>query len=243
MIFKEIISLKSFQNRFAALNAIGADMLRKTAETPQRKESFRPPKAMVTTMKKVVLFGDSIRLSYCERVKELLKDVCEVYYPADNCAHTMNTLWNVRFWIKAMNLDKIDVIHWNNGIWDHHRTTEDHKPLLTVDQYLFFNERLYNQLATYTDKLIWATTTPAGLDLKYDVNSLEYIPRDEWNREIALYNSVLSAFLSAKGVKIDDLNGLIGSDMSNICPDGIHLSAKGVEAAAQQVAGMIREML
>ena len=36
-------------------------------------------------MKKIVLIGDSIRMGYCEYVKNSLRDVAEVYYPPENC--------------------------------------------------------------------------------------------------------------------------------------------------------------
>ncbi len=194
-------------------------------------------------MKNVILFGDSIRLNYCERVKELLSDICDVRFPADNCMYTLNTIWNVRNWIRESGFEKVDLIHYNNGIWDHHRTLDDGKPLSSIEQYLYLNRRLHTQLTSYTDKLIWATTTPAGLC--YDPAKLlcTGLPRDEWNEEIALYNNVLSAYLTSKGVWITDLNAVVGADMGNICNDGIHLSAKGIEAAAMAVATNIRKRL
>lgn len=194
-------------------------------------------------MKNVLLLGDSIRLQYCERVKELLSDICDVRFPEDNCAYTLNTIWNVRNWIKESGFDKINLIHYNNGIWDHHRNLSDGEPLSSLEQYIYLNRRLHSHLSGVADKLIWATTTPAGLGYTQKADGLCAISREEWNCEIALYNNVLSGYLSSKGVGITDLNSVIGADLDNICEDGIHLSDKGKELAAQAVATNIRKFL
>lgn len=193
-------------------------------------------------MKRVLLFGDSIRLSYQDRVKELLAGECEVCGPDFNCEFSLYTLWNVKDWLHYQNFDRIDVIHWNSGIWDHHRVTEDPtQPLSTPEQYLEVNRRLHKQMATYTDKLIWATTTPMAPDKTPE--SLLPLSAEELNREIALYNDILVAYLKTQGVKINDLNALIASNPAYHCEDGCHLSPEGVEQAAQQVVAKILELL
>ena len=194
-------------------------------------------------MKNIVLLGDSIRLQYQDKVRELLGDGYRVYAPDANCAYTKNTLWNIRFWISSFNLDRIDLIHWNNGIWDHHRTTDDAEPFCSLPEYIQLNERLYRQLAAYTGNLIWAATTPGGAGLKEDPNSLTFLCREEWNREIALYNSTLAGMLRAEGVGIDDLYAVIGADDAYIGGDGIHLSPAGIDAAAASVAGSVRQII
>ena len=195
-------------------------------------------------MKKVVLLGDSIRIQYAPRVKELLSDICEVYTPEANCAYTMFTIWNLHVWMAEMGIskEKVDLIHYNNGIWEHHRTLDDSEPLTTPELYLTLNRRLYKQLKKHSDKLIWATTIPSGEN--YNPNGLCKLPRSEWDCEINMYNGVLASYLVAQGVEINDLYSLIGSDTEKyIGGDGIHLSESGIEAAAQQVAAKIRAAL
>ena len=197
--------------------------------------------------KKVLLLGDSIRLSYCERVRELLADECDVYYPPDNCAYTLFTLWNLQIaWLPAMGLEgkDFDLIHWNNGIWEHHRNLDDLEPLSTIEQYLYYNRRLHKQLASYTDKLIWATATPTNSHWTYDPKGLSRIPREDWDKEICLYNDVLAAYLRHYGVWINDLHSLIAADPERlVCEDGTHLSPEGIELVSQQVADTIRKRL
>ena len=149
----------------------------------------------------------------------------------------------MRGWLSGTGFDKIDLIHYNNGIWDHHRNLSDGEPLSSVEQYIYLNRRLHSHLAGAADKLIWATTTPAGLGYTQNPEGLCALSREDWNREIELYNNVLSGYLTSKGVWITDLNSVIGADLDNICQDGIHLSDKGVEAAAQAVAANIRKCL
>ena len=194
-------------------------------------------------MKKVVLMGDSIRLSYQERVRELLADVADVVWPKQNGAYTMDTIWAVRDWFRDNGWGPVDLIHWNNGIWEHHRTLDDGEPLTTPEEYLYLNRRLHRQLKRYTDNLIWATTTPAGLCYKYNKDGRDAVSRDEWNRENELYNALVSAYLTEQGVEIDDLWALMNEHLDYICEDGFHLNPAGVEAAANQVAACIRAKL
>ncbi len=197
-------------------------------------------------MKKAVLIGDSIRMSYWRRVKEILEGegVCEVYAPLDNCGYTLNVIRRLRGWFRDMGVEHADLIHWNTGIWEHHRNTADGEPFNTPEMYLTYNKRLLRQMKIYGDRLIWATTTPAGEQYHYDPNGLCGIPREEWNREIELYNGILSSYFRTQGVAINDLNALIGSDVGRfISDDGIHLTPAGEEAAAQQVASVIRASL
>jgi len=195
-------------------------------------------------MKKVMLIGDEIRLAYQERVRELLADVCEVVYVRNNSGYTASALWFVREQVEnAFKWEDIALIHWNTGIWDHHRTLDDGLPLISAEEHLRWNRRFHRQLALYADRLIWATTTPAGDGYKYDPNGIYGIPKDEWNREVKLYNDMVSAYLSNKGVVINDLYTLVSAHPEYLGEDGINLSEAGVEAVSQHIAREIRTLL
>ncbi len=195
-------------------------------------------------MKKVMLIGDEIRLAYQERVKELLSDICEVVYVRNNSGYTASALWFVREQVEnVFKWEDIALIHWNTGIWDHHRTLDDGLPLISAEEHLRWNRRFHRQLALYADRLIWATTTPAGEGYKYDPNTIYGIPKDEWNKEVKLYNDLVSAYLTNKGVAINDLYTLVSEHPEYLGEDGINLSAEGVEAVAQQIAREVRTLL
>ncbi len=67
-------------------------------------------------MKNVLLLGDSIRMLYQPKVKELLKGRANVYGPAENGRWSDYTLNSLRFWLPQ--LPDADIVHWNNGFWD-----------------------------------------------------------------------------------------------------------------------------
>jgi len=193
-------------------------------------------------MKRVVLLGDSIRIFYQDNVREKLQGICEVLTPPENCAYTLHTIRRVRDYFSEWG--KVDLIHWNNGIWDHHRNAEDGLAFSTPEIYYSLTCRLYKQLTKYSDKIIWATTTPGGLQYDPDSHILLTLSREEWNREITLYNDMMSAFFRSEGVPVNDLYSILDSDPGRyICEDGIHLSPEGKDAAAEQVANQIRAML
>ncbi len=196
-------------------------------------------------MKKVVLLGDSIRLSYWAKVEEILKDECEILTPkSENCAYTLHSIRRARDWFRDWGVEKVDLIHWNNGIWDHHRNAEDNEPFSSPELYLTLNKRLLKQLQRYSDKLIWANSIPAGKNYVQSPRGLCALSREDWNREVALYNDLFAAYLNAKGIPVNDLYALVNSDPDGfIGGDGIHLTPAGEDAAAAQVAAHIRANL
>ncbi|MDP6380967.1 MAG: SGNH/GDSL hydrolase family protein, partial [Phycisphaerae bacterium] len=65
-----------------------------------------------TTKPRVLLLGDSIRMSYAPVVAEALEGVADVVSPEDNGAHTLYTLYRLEAWL-AQAGGTPDVIHWN----------------------------------------------------------------------------------------------------------------------------------
>ena len=65
---------------------------------------------------KVTLLGDSIRMQYGPRVKELLGESFDVWAPQENCRFAQFTLRGLFDWAESM--DGSEIIHWNNGHWD-----------------------------------------------------------------------------------------------------------------------------
>jgi len=192
-------------------------------------------------MKKVLLLGDCIRVQCQERVKELLADECEVLYPSFDYGYTLSLLWFLRLQFNE-NQDwaEPDLIYWNTGIMDHHRPVDDGEPLIPAEMFLHLLRRLHRQLAFYSGRLVWASTTPAGEKYVYDPQGNYGVDRETWNKEIALYNRLAAAYLTEKDVMIHDLYALIAKNPQYSGDDGIHLSPEGVEAAAQEIAACIR---
>lgn len=208
-------------------------------------------------MKNVLLLGDSIRLGYGDKVRELLGDKVQIFAPADNCAYTKRTLWMLWEWMDGFGYPKLDAAHWNNGIWDLHYASPDGTIFTPIDEYVRDQLRLADSLRTYTPNLCFATTIPRGP--AHDDRYREYLKqkaagskdrhlgggfRDEINANVRAYNAALTPKLIERGVRIDDLYTLIDSDPEKyVGPDGCHLTEEGYSAAARQVADHILAML
>lgn len=112
-------------------------------------------------MKNVMLVGDSIRLGYEGRVRELLGSDVTVFSPGENCRFTKFTLWGMFSWMEEWGNPHIDVIHWNTGIWDLHRCTADGENFTLLDEFVDVNRRLAIQMESYSENLICIPRSPA----------------------------------------------------------------------------------
>jgi lysophospholipase L1-like esterase len=125
-----------------------------------------------------------------------------------------------------------DVIHWNNGLWD----TNDYYgdgPFSAYEEYEMNVIRVARYLKALAPKVIFATTTPTKRTDKY-----------QKNETIKAFNDRIVPALIKEGVIINDLYSLIDEDIeSYICEDKTHLSKKGIEVAANQVANLIKQVV
>ena len=76
---------------------------------------------------KILLLGDSIRMGYGEHVAKLMEGKAQVFYPRDNGRFLQYTLRELQDWKWNLHLqDGVDVVHWNNGLWDVGHLGADH---------------------------------------------------------------------------------------------------------------------
>ena len=208
-------------------------------------------------MKTVLVMGDSIRLGYQERVKELLSDVAQVFAPEENCRFTKYALWGMHVWAEETGVERFDLAHWNTGIWDLHRATADGEVFTPLEAYVEDNERLLTQMQSCADRLIWATTIPAGPSLDKGMESDALInskgrparirlcvPQVRWNADVKRYNEAACHMYRSRGVAINDLYTALLPDLeAYISEDGIHPNEKGYALLAEQTARAIRQQL
>lgn len=182
--------------------------------------------------KKVALLGDSIRLfGYGRIVPSLLEGKAAVFQPKENCKFAKNLL-RMLFDLKE-ELKDCAVIHFNCGLWDVANIVGDGTLFSSDEEYLGNVLRIARALKKITPKVIFATTTPVHPEYK-----------DNDNADIARFNALVVPELKALGIKINDLNALVAEDIEgNISEDKIHLTEKGAERCARQVARMIEEEL
>lgn len=178
-------------------------------------------------MKKIILLGDSIRLSYGNRVRELLGEGYTVWQPEDNCRFAAYTL-RMLFDYKAQ-LEGADVIHFNCGLWDMCDLFGD-GPFTPLEVYVEQMVRIAKILKTYAPVVIFATTTPPSPKMwGHDLN------------RVRAYNAAAMAALEPPGVLFDDLFTPVAEDIDRmISEDYLHASPYGVEILANRVADCIK---
>jgi hypothetical protein len=184
-------------------------------------------------MKKVLLLGDSIRLiGYGTKIPELLGNDYTVWQSEDNNRFAKYTLYNLSSYFKQM--PDPDVIHWNNGLWDSCVKHAEDGPFTPVEEYVSDMLKILRELQKRTSNVIFVKTTHTREGFNFEgINP---------NRRLLVdvYNNAIVPELEKRGVFIHDLNPLIDADDSLISDDNIHLSQKGIDICAKQVADVIR---
>lgn len=186
---------------------------------------------------KILLLGDSIRMSYQPHVAKLLDGRAEVVGPEDNCQYSLFTLSSLDRWIRK--LGKPDIVHWNNGIHDSGHNPGRSPVQIPIDMYRANLELILNRLTDLTPNVIWATTTPVHPDRLFR--------ETEWswrNAEIDEYNCVASELMASRGVPINDLHTLVWSDTGTfLSEDQLHLSEAGQQACAKAVVNSVSTLI
>ena len=179
-------------------------------------------------MKKIILLGDSIRLSYQSRVCELLSDGYTVWGPDDNCrfaSYTLRMLYDYREQLKGA-----DLIHFNCGLWDMCDLFGD-GPFTPIEVYAEQMARVAKVLKTYAPVVVFAATTPPS-------------PR-MWGHDmerVRAYNAAAVAALEPLGILFDDLFTPVAEDIDRmISEDLLHASPFGVEVLANRVADCVKK--
>lgn len=179
-------------------------------------------------MKKIILLGDSIRLSYQRRVTELLGSDYTVWGPDDNgrfASYTLRMLYDYREQLKGA-----EVIHFNCGLWDMCDLFGD-GPFTPIEVYAEQMARIAKILKTYAPVVIFAATTPPSPKM--------------WGHDmerVRAYNAAAVAALEPLGILFDDLFTPVAEDIDRmISEDFLHASPLGVEVLANRVADCVKK--
>jgi lysophospholipase L1-like esterase len=190
-------------------------------------------------MKNVILLGDSIRIGYCNYVKEELKDIAEVVFPDDNSRFTQYTFVNLFSWLALVdNPEDIDVIHWNNGLWDVVHFNGDDLPLNTTEEYANTLRRICRKMKEKAPnaKIIFATMTPINEDWIQG-------PNYRIQNEVIKYNGIASDVMKEQGIEVNDLFKLLDEQLESYFIDQCHLKPEGYQLVARQVSSVIKKAL
>ena len=191
-------------------------------------------------MKRIYLIGDSIRLGYDSRVRELLAGEAILYWSMDNARYVNYTLRCLHEWAGAdCDPEKVDLVHWNNGLWDVLHVLGDPLPQTTPDVYRQGLTRIIGRIRKVfpNAKIVFATTTSV---IEERLKPSFY----RKNSEIEQYNAIAREVMAENGVEIDDLYP-VARNMSDDwhAEDGVHYTPEGYQALAESVAARLRELL
>lgn len=186
-------------------------------------------------MKKIFLIGDSIRFGapnspgYGVYVKEKLHNKAEVYAPDENCRFAQYTLRNLYDWAMQLDAQSIDVVHWNNGLWDVVRLHGD-EPLTPLNVYITFLERIYKKIRLMfpNAKIIFALSTPV-VEKRGNSDFVRY------NSDIEQYNREAKKLMESLGVQVNDLYSVAEKFDDTTRADWVHYNEKGSEMLADAV--------
>jgi len=191
----------------------------------------------MTAKPKVLLLGDSIRMSYQPLVVRALAGEAEVAGPEENCQYSLYTLSSLDRWIGQ--LGRPDVVHWNNGIHDAGHNPARRPVQIPLADYRGNVELILRRLRDAGADVVWATSTP--------VHPRRPIQKDTWwwtNEEIDAYNRAALEVMRAASVPVNDLHALVRADPDALlAEDMLHLSETGVSRCADAVVEAVRERL
>ena len=187
-------------------------------------------------MKNVLLLGDSIRFGappnspgYGVYVKEKLDGIANVFAPDDNCRFVQYTLRYIHNWATQVEAEKIDVIHWNNGLWDVLRLNGD-EIFTPKDIYVYYLERVYRVLRKLfpNAKIIFALSTSV-IEEWANPDFIRY------NREIEQYNRKAMEVMAELGVEVNDLYTVSSAFEDTMHSDWVHFGEEGSKRLADAV--------
>ena len=186
---------------------------------------------------KVLLLGDSIRLSYQPIVTEKLKSVADVVGPSKNCQYSLYTLSSLKGWLEEFG--NVNVIHWNNGLHDVGHNPSRFPVQIPIEMYCANIEFILKRLLETRARVIWATTTPVHLKRPFLNNQWSWK-----NNEIEQYNSEVLNVMKKYKIHVNDLHSIVMSDIDRyLCEDQLHLSESGRNCCAEAVTRIIKSYL
>ena len=186
-------------------------------------------------MKNIYLIGDSIRYGaigspgYGVYVKEKLEGTANVYGPNDNCRFAGYTLRYLHEWAAEIDKEKIDIVHWNNGLWDVLRLFGD-DPFTDIETYGITLRRVYKRIKFLfpNAKVIFALSTP----VIEEWGSAEFF---RYNKEIEIYNQKSIEIMNELEVDINDLYTVSKEFDNSIHSDWVHFGEEGSKILADKV--------
>lgn len=211
-------------------------------------------------MKNILLLGDSIRMGYDSFVKEKLEGRANVYFSEDNGRFAQYTLRALSNWKSDLALPEIQLVHWNNGLWDVLHLNSgangndgeaegvtfspdnvpgeaqfDKDPLTPPDMYRYMIGRVLTrirQLFPGADVVFATTTSVIEEQATWAYRS---------NAEIRQYNDIAREVLIPRGVRINELGDFVDKNCLSLHKDWVHFNDEGSSLMADEIIGFLEK--
>lgn len=216
-----------------------------TAPSPVAVPAPTPaPASQIDTRKKLLVIGDSISLgyiSYLQRNLEAFYQVQHAQLPAytakgliQNSEGTVYTLHYLDQWIAAAG--PVDVITWNNGLWDASDPSYDADNAIDLASYEANLIAIATKLKATGARVLFFTSTDIPVDGKDPATGQLFIPGRDLEE-----NAVALRVLPPLGVEVYDLNAMARSNPKlHLVNDPIHFNTQGYTLFGEYIADMVR---
>lgn len=193
----------------------------------------------MTALPGVYLLGDSIRFGatgktdrspgYEPFVRAWLQSQARVYGPPENCRFTVYTLRYLHQWARDIPPEAVDVVHWNNGLWDVARFFGD-EPLVPLEVYCGMLRRICGRIRMLFPRarVVFALSTPV-------VEAEAPAGMARRNGDIRRYNAAAAGVMAELGVEIDDLYTVAEAFGGRHRADWVHFDREGCRLLARAV--------
>jgi len=203
------------------------------------------PSSEVDSLPKVVLVGDSIRMSYSAQVSKRLAGKAQVISSKANGGDSNNVLKNLQGWVIV---HQPTVVHFNCGIHDTKKFTETGEFQVSPEQYEANLRTIVTRLRDDTDAvLIFATSTPV-LDERAKGTRQQKV-YELFAASIDQYNAIAAKVMTELKVPVLDLHAAVMKPAAPatvetlIGADGVHLTPSAQELLGNRVAEAVMEHL
>lgn len=190
----------------------------------------------------VVLYGDSIRLSYAPVVAKLLEGKATIVSPKGNGGDSSSVLRRIDDWAIVA---KPEIVHFNCGIHDIKKAKTTGKFQVSPEEYEKNLRAIVARLRKDSKaKVCFALTTPL-IDARAAKTRAE---RDYelLNASTEQYDVIARRVMQELDVPVNDLRTALGTSEEYgrlISDDGVHFNKQGVDKLATTVADFLKSHL
>jgi lysophospholipase L1-like esterase len=191
---------------------------------------------------KIVLLGDSIRMSYTPYVTKELASKAVIVSNKANGGDSAKEVAQLTQWAIK---EQPDIVHFNAGIHDIKKFKKTGKYQVSPEQYAANLRTIVERLRKETKAVvIFATTTPIIDDRA--AKTREKVEYELLDASTVEYNGIARQVMEEFKVPVNDLRAALGDadeQRKLISADGVHFSPAGVNKLGAAVVTAINERL